>query len=89
MLENKTKSRMIADNLNAMHNAREDFIKNENNEKLRRALLHQVCSTDVEKLVNGDRVFYKRNESAKWQGPGILTGKDGKQVLVRHGGIYV
>ena len=46
-------------------------------------------STDVEDLSNGDRVFYKRNENAKWQGPGIVIGKDGKQVLVRHGGIYI
>jgi len=89
VLESKTKVRMIADNLNAMHAARVDFIKNENNEKLRRALLHQIRSTDMESLSNGDRVFYKRNESSKWQGPGVVIGKDGKQVLVRHGGTYI
>ena len=88
-LENRTKFKIIADNLNAMHHAREDFIKNENNEKIRRALLHQVRSSRVENLSSGDRVFYKRNESAKWQGPGVVIGQDGKQVLVRHGGIYV
>ena len=89
VLEGRTKSRMVADNLNAMHDARTDFIRNEANEKLRRALLHQVRSSDVENLNNGDRVFFKRNEDSKWQGPGIVIGKDGKQVLVRHGGNYV
>ena len=44
LLEKRTKSRMIAENLNAMHAARVDFIKNESNEKLRRALLHQLRS---------------------------------------------
>ena len=88
-LEGRTKSRLVADNLNAMHEAREDFVKNEANEKLRRALLHQVRASDVEDLLNGDRVYFKRNEDSKWQGPGIVIGKDGKQVLVRHGGNYV
>ena len=89
LLEKRTKSRMIADNLNAMHAARVDFIKNESNEKLRRALLHQLRSSDMESLCNGDKVYFKRNESCKWQGPGVVIGKDGKQVLVRHGGTYI
>ena len=32
---------------------------------------------------------YKRNNSDKWHGPGTVIGKDGKQILVRHGGVYV
>ena len=54
MIENGTKSRMIAGNLNIMHNVREDFFKNGNNEKLRRALLHQVRSFDIEDFSNDD-----------------------------------
>jgi hypothetical protein len=89
VLENRTSSQLIADNLNAMQSARSEFIKNESNEKIRRALLHQVRHTDVDDLANGDNVFYKRNKDDRWEGPGIVIGKDGKQVLVRHGGIYV
>ena len=38
---------------------------------------------------NGNEVFYKRNGSQDWCGPGIVIGRDGRQVLVRHGGVYV
>ena len=44
---------------------------------------------DVASLRNGDSVFYKRNGENKWRGPGNVIGRDGKQVLVRHGGTYV
>ena len=43
--------------IGAMHEAREDFVKNDANEKLRRALLHQVRVSGVKDLVNGDSVF--------------------------------
>ena len=34
-------------------------------------------------------MYCKRNNSDQWHGPGTVIGKDEKQVLVRHGGIYV
>ena len=34
-------------------------------------------------------MFYKRNDSSEWHGPGIVIGRDGKQVLVKYGGVYV
>jgi transposase InsO family protein len=89
MLEKRSSSQVVADNLNAMHSARIDFLKNESNEKIRRALLHQVRTTDVADLVNGDNVYYKRKDRKEWHGPGVVIGQDGKQILVRHGGIYV
>jgi hypothetical protein len=61
ILENKTSSQIVADNLNATQSARLDLIKTESNEKVRRALLHQVRTSDVDDLVNGDNVYYKRN----------------------------
>jgi transposase InsO family protein len=62
-LENRTPYKIVADNLNAMHAARVDFLKNESSEKLRRALLHQVRTSDVDDLVNGDSVYFKRRDS--------------------------
>ena len=89
VIEGKSSAKMVAENLRAMHDARLDFLKNENSEKIRRALLHQVRGNDVEGLENGDKVLYKRKDSEQWHGPAIVIGKDGKQVLVRHGGVYV
>ena len=33
--------------------------------------------------------MYKRNDSKEWHGPGTVIGRDGKQVLVKHGGTFV
>ena len=88
-LEEVTASKMVRENLNAMHVARNEFLRLESNEKLRRALRSNVRSTLSENVVNGDEVFYKRNDRSEWHGPGIVIGRDGKQILVRHGGTYV
>ena len=34
-------------------------------------------------------MFYKRENSEQWHGPGTVTGQDGKQILVKHGSNYV
>ena len=88
-LEDTTNSKIVADNYNAGHAARREFLKNESDEKIRRALSHQVREDDVADLQNGDSVYYKRQNDNKWRGPGNVIGRDGKQVLVRHGGTYV
>ena len=41
------------------------------------------------KYLTGDIVYYKRNNSNEWKGPGTVIGQDGQQVLVKHGGSYV
>ena len=42
-------------------------------------------SNDGEDLTNGDSVFYKCKDDPR---PGILNGKNAKQVLVKHSGTY-
>ena len=88
-LEEFTMSDVVRKNLDAMHSARKEFLRYESDEKIKRALRYNIRSTLVEDLENGDEVYYKRNDSNEWHGPGIVIGRDGKQVLVRHGGIYV
>ena len=88
-LEDKTNSKVVADNLNAMHAARRDFIRNESDERIRRALLRQTREDNSRKFQMGDNVYYKRNDSDQWHGPARVIGRDGKQVLVRHGGIVI
>ena len=91
MLSSRTNSQIVADNLNAMHSARQKFVENESSEKIKRALSHQVRSgyENIDNLKNGDFVYYKRNNNDEWHGPGTVIGMDGKQILVRHGGEYV
>ena len=84
-----TSSGILRDNLNAMHQARELFTKAEASEKLRRALKHNIRESDAQDITNGDEVHYKRNGENQWRGPGTVIGRDGKQVLVKHGGVYV
>ena len=88
-LEGTSCSQMIADNLNALHRAREAFIQQEASEKIRQALRHQIRPSGDLKFVCGDIVYYKRNDSSKWKGPGTVIGQEGQQILVKHGGVYV
>ena len=69
-----------------MHIARSEFIKFESDERISRALRHNIRETDLKDLNTGDEVFYKRNSSDQWHGPAKVIGTDGKQIMVRHGG---
>ena len=37
----------------------------------------------------GCRVYYKRDSSNIWKGPGIVCGLDGKTIFIRHGSYIV
>lgn len=82
-------SDVVRENLNALHNARKGFIMAESSEKLARALRFNIRANDGEDLDNGDEVYYKRKDSSVWHGPGTVIGRDGKLILVRHGGVFV
>ena len=88
-LEGVCQSEVVASNLNALHNSRRAFIQSESSEKLRRALRHQIRPSIGASYNNGDKVFFKRNESNRWLGPGYVIGTENKQVLVKNGGVYV
>ena len=88
-LEATTSSEIVARNLNAMHAGRRAFIEAESSEKLRRALRHQIRPSIGQMFNNGDQVYFKRNQSDRWMGPGTVIGSENKQVLVKHGGSYV
>ena len=79
----------IAKHLLALHKARQAFIAQESCEKLRRALNKQTRSFSDVIYQNGDLVYYKRNNSIEWHGPGKVLGHDGSQYLLKHGGSYV
>lgn len=86
-LEGSTQSDVFAQHLNALRSARKAFIESESDEKIRRALRSKV-RTSEQTFAFGDAVYYKRDKSDKWLGPGRVVCQDGKVIFVRHGGEY-
>ena len=80
---------IVLKNLEAMVSARKAFMEAENSEKIKRALKHNIRTTNDQKFVSGDIVYYKRNNEKKWKGPAKVLGTDSQQVLLKHGGIYI
>ena len=71
-----------------MHAARQALIQNEYSEKFKRTLTHQI-RTSGDDYTTGDLVFYKRENSEHWHGPGTVIGQVGKQILVKDGSTYM
>ena len=82
-LEGVTHSQLIADQLNALHKARQEFIKLESSEKLRRALKARTRTHNNIRYFQGENVFYKREDEKRWLGPGKVIGQDGSKVLIK------
>lgn len=82
---------IIRKNSEARNKAREIFIRYEANERIRKALRHNVRHTDIDTIQHGDEVLYKRRENNKWQGPGRVTDIDlrAKTVTINHGGYLI
>ena len=87
-LRDTTISQVVSKHLNALHTARQAFVKEESSERIRRALRHKI-GANSEKYESGDKVFYKRENTNNWKCPGFVIEQDGKIIFVRHGGIYV
>ena len=85
-LEKVTPSQIVANNLTALWKSREEFIKADANERIRRALSQSIRKTEDEHVDIGNYVYYKRDGEDKWRGPARVIGKDGKVNLLRHGG---
>lgn len=78
-------SEVVCNNLNNLHSAREAYIKSENSQKLKRAMSHNVRTSNGAKFYTGDQVFYKKDDTREWKGPASVIGQDGQKVLIKHG----
>ena len=74
----------VSKHLAALQDARLAFLKADNDERVKRALRHNVRSSGSP-FNYGDVVFYKRSIDARWHGPARVVGVDGKVIFVRHG----
>ncbi len=88
-MDTSSVSKVVADNVSAMHKAREEFVACESSQKLKRALKSQVRTCNDEYFDNGEKVFYKRNNSNAWHGPGTVIGREAQSILVKHGNQYI
>ena len=86
LTEKKAKSKIVEDNLRLMRSAREEFMKIESNEKIRRALNHNIRPSKTKDLEINDKVYFKREGESRWRGPGEVEGIQGKIIFVRYGG---
>ena len=82
VLSEDSYSEIIEDNLQAKKKAREAFIRTESSSRIRRALSHNIRSSEDIKYLTGDKVYYKRATDKRWCGPGTVTGQDGQFVLI-------
>ena len=88
-MEGRSSSKIVMDNINALHSARQAFIKSESCEKLRRALRHNVRPSTGIRYITGDQVYDKRRSDNTWKGPAAVIGQESQRVLVKHGSTYV
>ena len=84
-LEMSTKSEEFARNMNAMHMARQAFIKSQSDAVLKKALKSRIYAKgdDIEK---GDMIYYKKGKEKHWQGPDKVIAINGKKLFIDKGG---
>ena len=87
-LKSPEHSDLVRENLNALHKARENFIKSESSERIKRALRHNVRTYAEVEFSPGEKVYYKRRADKGWKGPAKVLGKETNFVLIRHGASY-
>ena len=81
-------SDLVRENLNAIYVARRAYMETESS-KIKTALSHNIRTDAAAKFYRGDRVFYKRDSSREWKGPGTVIGQDGSKVIIKHGPYHV
>ena len=67
--ESGNEEEIVRENLAAMQKAREIFIRNESNEKIKRALNKNLREHRFEDVNNREEVYYKRANEKEWRGP--------------------
>ena len=70
-----TSSDLVRENLNALHKAKENFVKSESSDRIRRALKYNVRTYSEVDFQPGKRVCYKRRKDKGWRGPAKVLGR--------------
>ena len=65
------------------------FIQSESTDRIRCAPWYQTRTSGDVHYFTGDIVCCKRENNSQWYGPGTVIGHGSKQILVKHGSVYV
>ena len=84
-LETTSISSLVADHFKLLEASRSGFIRADCSERVRRALLGKVRYSDAP-FMPGESVFYKRQQSGPWQGPGRVILHEGQELIIKDGG---
>lgn len=79
-------AKSVADNINAMHLAREAYIAGESDKKLKAALKQRIYKRGAN-IKPGDWIYFKNQD--KWQGPVKVAARDGKSLYAVRGGRFL
>ena len=89
ILSDLSPSEKVVEHLKALFSARKHQVEKDADERIRRALSHRTRDVKSKVINNGDKVFYKRDNSDRWKGPATVIGIDGKVVFLRQGGFQI
>ena len=79
-LQGTTISQAVSKHLNTLHTAGQPFVNAENSERIHWVLRLKIRA-NAETYESGDKLFYKRENSNKWKGPGFVIGQDGNIIF--------
>ena len=88
-LDNNFSTEYMRKNLDVLHSARENYVKAESSDKLRRALRLKTRTHTAKLFEIGQSVYFKREDSSRWKGPGDVIGVQGETVVIKYGGNIV
>src|SRR6201990_1293693 len=81
-----TESEQLKKTIEGIQKAREAHVKQEAEDRVKRAMKGQIREHKLELDEPGEEVYYKREVDNNWRGPAKVIGRDGKVVIVKHGG---
>src|ERR1700755_1664326 len=81
-----TESEQLKKTIEGIQKAREAHVKQEAEDRVKRAMKGQIREHKLELAEPGEEVYYKREIDNNWRGPAKVIGRDGKTVIVKHGG---
>ena len=77
-------SKAFVKNSNALHLAREEFVKAESSQVLKKALKSRIHPRG-ENISEGDYIYFKKGKDRIWRGPSKVIGVNGKKIFIDEG----